>query len=64
MTRPIVFFFPAGAMALARLNIPGLVLTAHHRARGISRAKTVTIQDVFDAVGANAAGKNERRGFD
>ena len=45
---------PAGAMALARLNIPGLVLYGGTIAPGNLRGKDVTIQDVFEAVGANA----------
>ena len=48
---------PAGAMALARLNIPGLVLYGGTIAPGNYRGKDVTIQDVFEAVGANAAGE-------
>jgi dihydroxy-acid dehydratase len=48
---------PAGAMALARLNIPGLVLYGGTIAPGVYRGKDVTIQDVYEAIGANAAGK-------
>ena len=48
---------PGAAMALARLNIPGLVLYGGTIAAGTYRGKDVTIQDVFEAVGANAAGK-------
>lgn len=48
---------PAAAMALARLNIPGLVFYGGTIAAGVYRGKDVTIQDVFEAVGANAAGK-------
>jgi len=48
---------PAAAMALARLNIPGLVLYGGTIAAGTYRGKDVTIQDVFEAIGANAAGK-------
>ena len=48
---------PAAAMALARLNIPGLVLYGGTIAAGSLQGKDVTIQDVFEAVGANAAGK-------
>jgi dihydroxy-acid dehydratase len=48
---------PAAAMALARLNIPGLVLYGGTIAAGSYGGKDVTIQDVFEAVGANAAGK-------
>jgi len=48
---------PAGAMALARLNLPGLVLYGGTIVPGKFKGKDVTIQDVFEAVGANAAGK-------
>ena len=48
---------PAAAMALARLNLPGLVLYGGTIAPGVYKGKDVTIQDVFEAVGANAAGK-------
>src|SRR5450432_137836 len=48
---------PAAAMAVARLNIPGMVLYGGTIAPGNFRGKDVTIQDVFEAVGANAAGK-------
>jgi dihydroxy-acid dehydratase len=48
---------PAAAMALARLNLPGMVLYGGTIAPGSYRGKDVTIQDVFEAVGANAAGK-------
>jgi dihydroxy-acid dehydratase len=44
-------------MALARMNLPGLVLYGGTIAPGSYRGKDVTIQDVFEAVGANAAGK-------
>src|SRR5215471_14326506 len=48
---------PAAAMALARMNLPGLVLYGGTIAAGKFHGKDVTIQDVFEAVGANAAGK-------
>jgi len=48
---------PGAAMALARLNIPGLVLYGGTIAPGSYRGREVTIQDVFEAVGANAAGR-------
>src|SRR5216110_67453 len=48
---------PAAAMALARLNVPGLVLYGGSIAPGHWHGKPVTIQDVFEAVGAQAAGK-------
>jgi len=48
---------PAGAMALARTNLPGLVLYGGTIAAGSYRGKDVTIQDVYEAIGANLAGK-------
>jgi len=48
---------PAAAMAMARLDLPGMVLYGGTIAAGKYRGKDVTIQDVFEAVGANAAGK-------
>ncbi len=48
---------PAAAMALARMNLPGLLLYGGTIMAGKYRGKDVTIQDVYEAVGANAAGK-------
>jgi dihydroxy-acid dehydratase len=48
---------PAAVMALARLDIPGLVLYGGSIAPGRWHDRDVTIQDVFEAVGAHAAGK-------
>jgi len=48
---------PGGAMALARVNIPGVLLYGGSIAPGRWRGRDVTIQDVFEAVGAHAAGK-------
>jgi dihydroxy-acid dehydratase len=48
---------PAGVMALARLDLPGLVLYGGSIAPGKFRGRDVTIQDVFEVVGAHAAGK-------
>jgi dihydroxy-acid dehydratase len=48
---------PGGAMALARLNIPGLILYGGSIAPGHFEGHSVTIQDVFEAVGAHARGK-------
>src|ERR687886_638002 len=48
---------PAGAMALLRLNIPGLVLYGGSIMPGRLGDRDLTIQDVFEAVGAHAAGK-------
>jgi dihydroxy-acid dehydratase len=47
---------PAAVMALARLDLPGLVLYGGSIAPGRFRGRDVTIQDVFEAVGAHAAG--------
>ena len=48
---------PAAAMALARLDLPGLVLYNGTIAPGTFRGRDITIQDVFEAVGAYAADK-------
>jgi dihydroxy-acid dehydratase len=48
---------PGAAMGLIRLNIPGMILYCGSIAPGNFRGRDVTIQDVFEAVGANAAGK-------
>ncbi len=48
---------PGGAMVLARLNIPGLILYGGSIAPGQYEGHSVTIQDVFEAVGAHARGK-------
>src|SRR5467141_1501012 len=47
---------PGCVMALARLDIPSLMLYGGSIAPGRWRGKDVTIQDVFEAVGAHAAG--------
>jgi dihydroxy-acid dehydratase len=47
---------PATVMALARLDVPGLVLYGGPIAPGVVDGVAVTIQDVFEAVGARAAG--------
>src|SRR5581483_8425236 len=48
---------PAAVMALCRLDVPGLVLYNGSIAPGRFRGRDVTIQDVFEAVGAAAAGR-------
>ena len=48
---------PGTVMALARLNIPGLSLYGGSMLAGNFHGREVTIQDVFEAVGACAAGK-------
>jgi dihydroxy-acid dehydratase len=47
---------PAAAMALVRLDLPGLVLYGGPIQPGRFRGKDVTIMDVFEAVGAHARG--------
>jgi len=47
---------PAGVMALARLDLPGLMLYGGSIMPGHFEGKDVTIQDVFEAVGAHARG--------
>jgi dihydroxy-acid dehydratase len=48
---------PAGLMALARLNLPGVILYSGSIAPGKLNGKDLTIQDVFEGVGAQAAGR-------
>ena len=48
---------PGAAMALLRLNIPGLILYGGSILPGRYKGADITIQDVFEAVGANAAGR-------
>jgi dihydroxy-acid dehydratase len=52
---------PGGAMALLRLNLPSLLLYGGSIAPGRFEGRDVTIQDVFEAVGAHAAGKMSLR---
>src|SRR5947199_5326571 len=48
---------PGGAMALLRVDVPGFVVYGGSIQPGRFRGRDVTIQDLFEAVGANAAGK-------
>ncbi|HVY40066.1 MAG TPA: dihydroxy-acid dehydratase [Polyangia bacterium] len=48
---------PGTMMALARLDVPGLMLYGGSIMPGDFRGKPVSIQDVFEAVGACAAGR-------
>lgn len=48
---------PGTVMALARLDIPGLMIYGGSIAPGHYEGRAVTIQDVFEAVGAHAAGR-------
>jgi dihydroxy-acid dehydratase len=47
---------PAAAMALCRLDLPGLILYGGTIAAGRHRGRDITLQDVFEVVGAYAAG--------
>ena len=47
---------PGGIMALARLDIPGLILYGGSIAPGQFEGHSVTIQDVYEAIGAHARG--------
>ena len=48
---------PGAAMALVRLNIPSLLLYGGTILPGMFHGREVTIQHVYEAIGANAAGK-------
>jgi len=48
---------PAAAMALLRLDVPGLILYGGTILPGRHNGRDITVQDVFEAVGANAAGR-------
>ena len=48
---------PGAAMALVRIDVPGFVVYGGSIAPGRFRGQDVTIQEVFEAVGANAAGR-------
>ncbi|MBI4455351.1 MAG: dihydroxy-acid dehydratase [Acidobacteria bacterium] len=48
---------PGAAMALIRLDVPALILYGGSIAAGRFRGQDVTIQDVYEAIGANAVGK-------
>ncbi len=48
---------PGTVMAIARLNVPSVMLYGGSILPGRFRGRDVTIQDVFEAVGAHSAGK-------
>jgi dihydroxy-acid dehydratase len=48
---------PGAAMALLRLNVPGVIVYGGTILPGHHNGRDITIQDVFEAVGANAAGR-------
>ncbi len=52
---------PGTVMALARLDVPGLMLYGGPIEPGTFEGRDVTIQDVFEAVGAHAAGTMSAR---
>ncbi|MGH2498688.1 MAG: dihydroxy-acid dehydratase [Candidatus Limnocylindria bacterium] len=54
---------PASVMALARLELPGLMLYGGSIMPGRYDGHDVTIQDVFEAVGAHAAGRLSDEGL-
>lgn len=54
---------PGVAMALARLDIPGLILYGGSTASGHCGGKDLTVQDVFEAVGAHSAGRLDDAGL-
>jgi dihydroxy-acid dehydratase len=48
---------PGAAMALLRLNVPGVILYGGSILPGHYKGRDLTVQDVFEAVGAHAAGR-------
>ncbi len=55
---------PAAAMALARLDIPGCVFYGGTIMPGRCEGRDISIQDVFEAVGAHAAGAIDNKTLD
>src|SRR5699024_710012 len=52
---------PAAAMALPRLNLPGVALYGGSISHGTRKGKSITVQNVFEAVGSFGAGKISER---
>src|SRR5947209_2293100 len=48
---------PGAAMALVRLNVPSILLYGGSIAPGRFKGRDVTVGDVYEAIGAHAAGK-------
>ncbi len=48
---------PGAAMALLRLNVPGVILYGGTILPGKHKGRDITAQDVYEAIGANAAGR-------
>ncbi len=55
---------PAGAMAMARMNVPGIYVYAGTIKPGHWKGQTLTIVSPFEAVGAFAAGKMSQEDYD
>jgi dihydroxy-acid dehydratase len=55
---------PGTVMALARLDIPSLMLYGGSIKPGHLNGKDITIQDVFEAIGSHAAGKIDDAGLE
>jgi dihydroxy-acid dehydratase len=55
---------PGTVMALARLDIPSLMLYGGSIAPGHLAGKDLTVQDVFEAIGSHAAGKLDDAGLE
>jgi dihydroxy-acid dehydratase len=55
---------PGTVMSLARLNIPGLMIYGGSIAPGHLNGKDITIQDVYEAIGAHSAGKLDDAGLE
>ena len=54
---------PAAAMALARINVPGLVFYGGTIMPGVVDGREISIQQVFEAVGAHGAGELDDAGL-
>lgn len=54
---------PGAAMALVRLDVPGFALYGGSIAPGRFQQRDVTVGDVYEAIGANAAGKMSDAGL-
>jgi dihydroxy-acid dehydratase len=55
---------PAGAIALARMNVPGIYVYAGTIKPGHWKGQALTVVSVFEAVGAYAAGKMDKADYD
>src|SRR5512134_1580569 len=55
---------PAGMMAMARINVPGIYVYAGSIKPGNWKGQDLTVVSVFEAVGAFAAGKLSKEDYD